>query len=69
MAFIRVHEYKKERSELAVATVFRPMFDDSVSRDVDLGRDMFYFKLELHGAKIKTKNNLITAKVNYWVSR
>jgi hypothetical protein len=45
------------------------MFDDSVSRDVDLGRDMFYFKLELHGAKIKTKNNLITAKVNYWVSR
>lgn len=59
---------EEERSRLAVVTVFRPMIDKTAKREVDLMRDMFYFKLELHGAKFEIKNNLITAKVGYWIA-
>lgn len=59
---------EEERSRLAFTTVFRPMIDENCKREVDLMRDMFYFKLELHGAKFKVNNNLITAKVGYWLA-
>jgi hypothetical protein len=59
---------EEDRNKLAVATVFRPMIDENANREVNLMRDMFYFKLELHGANFKVKNNLITAKVGYWLA-
>lgn len=67
--YVEIPSDSKERSNMDMATIFRPIFGDDPNVEVNVERDSFYFKLELKSAKFdKIKKNKMTAKVGHWIS-